>query len=195
MYKTTDGGKTWNQVLFKDAKTGAVDIAVDPNNPRILFAAMWEAYRSPWEMSSGGEGSGLYKSVDGGESWTEITQNPGMPKGLVGKIGVSVSPVNSNRVFAIVENATGGGLFRSEDQNLIHAVLQEHDIGMQMLSDGEWCEGVRALLIDKDKNPQWRFATIEEVTPDWIQAMLAPMEWTTTHPLAGKLAAKGLLHD
>ena len=115
MYKTTDGGKTWNQVLFKDAKTGAVDIAVDPNNPRILFAAMWEAYRSPWEMSSGGEGSGLYKSVDGGESWTEITQNPGMPKGLVGKIGVSVSPVNSNRVFAIVENATGGGLFRSED--------------------------------------------------------------------------------
>ena len=115
VYKTTDGGKTWKQVLFKDAKTGAVDIAVNPNNPRILFAGMWEAYRSPWEMSSGGEGSGLYKSVDGGESWTEITQNPGMPKGLVGKIGVSVSPVNSNRVFAIVENATGGGLFRSED--------------------------------------------------------------------------------
>lgn len=115
IYKTKDGGKTWNKVLFKDAKTGAVDIAVDPNNPRILFAAMWEAYRSPWEMSSGGEGSGLYKSDDGGESWTEITQNPGMPKGLVGKIGVSVSPVNSNRVYAIVENATGGGLFRSED--------------------------------------------------------------------------------
>ena len=115
IYKTKDGGKTWNKVLFKDTRTGAVDIAIDPNNPRILFAAMWEAYRSPWEMSSGGEGSGLYKSVDGGESWTEITQNPGMPKGLVGKIGVSVSPVNSNRVFAIVENATGGGLFRSED--------------------------------------------------------------------------------
>ena len=115
VYKTTDGGKTWNKVLFRDAKTGAVDIAVDPNNPRILFAAMWEAYRTPWEMSSGGEGSGLFKSTDGGESWTEITQNPGMPKGLVGKIGVSVSPVNSNRVFAIVENANGGGLFRSED--------------------------------------------------------------------------------
>ena len=115
VYKTTDGGKTWNKVLFKDAKTGAVDIAVDPNNPRILFAAMWEAYRTPWEMSSGGEGSGLFKSTDAGESWTEITQNPGMPKGLVGKIGVSVSPVNSNLVFAIVENANGGGLFRSED--------------------------------------------------------------------------------
>ena len=83
VYKTTDGGKTWNKVLFRDAKTGAVDIAVDPNNPRVLFAAMWEAYRTPWEMSSGGEGSGLYKSVDGGESWMEITQNPCMPKGLV----------------------------------------------------------------------------------------------------------------
>ncbi len=115
VYKTTDGGKTWNKVLFRNNQTGAVDIAVDPNNSRILFAAMWEAYRNPWEMSSGGEGSGLFKSTDGGETWTEITKNPGLPKGLVGKIGVSVSPVNSNRVFAIVENAKGGGLFRSED--------------------------------------------------------------------------------
>ena len=105
-------------------------------------------------------------------------------------------------LFIGIEQASPGAAMvagyqqqRMKYQNLIHAVLQEHDIGMQMLSDGEWCEGVRALLIDKDKNPQWRFATIEEVTPDWIQAMLAPMEWTTTHPLAGKLAAKGLLHD
>lgn len=115
VYKTTDGGNSWQKVLYRNEKTGSVDIAVDPNNPRILFAAMWEAYRNPWEMSSGGKGSGLFRSKDGGETWTEITQNPGMPKGLVGKIGVSVSPVNSERVFAIVENATGGGLFRSED--------------------------------------------------------------------------------
>ena len=84
---------------------------------------------------------------------------------------------------------------RAKYQNLTKAVLQEHDLGMRLLSDGEWCEGVRALLIDKDKNPQWRFKTVDEVTPDWIQAMLAPMEWTTTHPLAAKLSAKGLLHD
>jgi enoyl-CoA hydratase/carnithine racemase len=84
---------------------------------------------------------------------------------------------------------------RAKYQNLTKAVLQEHDLGMRLLSDGEWCEGVRALLIDKDKNPQWRFKTVDEVTPDWIQAMLAPMKWTTTHPLAAKLSAKGLLHD
>lgn len=115
VFKTTDGGKTWNKVLFKNNKTGAVDIAVDPNNSRILFASLWEAYRNPWEMSSGGEGAGLFRSADGGETWTEITQSPGLPKGLIGKIGVSVSPVNSDRVFAIIENAKGGGLFRSDD--------------------------------------------------------------------------------
>ena len=84
---------------------------------------------------------------------------------------------------------------RAKYQNLTKAVLQEHDLGMRLLSDGEWCEGVRALLIDKDKNPQWRFKTVDEVTPDWIQAMLAPMNWPTTHPLEAKLSAKGLLHD
>lgn len=114
VYKSTDGGKTWSKVLYKDEKTGAVDISVDPNNPRILFAAMWEAYRNPWQMSSGGEGSGLYRSKDGGETWTNISTNPGMPKGMLGKIGVSVSPVNSNRVYAMVENLNGG-LFRSEN--------------------------------------------------------------------------------
>ncbi|MFN1835634.1 VPS10 domain-containing protein [Balneola sp. MJW-20] len=114
VFKSTDGGKSWKKVLYKDVRTGAVDIAVDPNNPRILFAGMWEAYRNAWEMSSGGEGSGLYRSKDGGETWNEISQNPGLPKGLLGKIGVSVSPVNSNRVYAIIENENGG-LFRSEN--------------------------------------------------------------------------------
>tara|TARA_R110000868_G_scaffold408293_5_gene691033 strand:- start:68180 stop:71371 length:3192 start_codon:yes stop_codon:yes gene_type:complete len=115
VFKTIDGGKTWNKVLFRNNRTGAVDIAVDPNNARILFASLWEAYRNPWEMSSGGDGSGLFKSTDGGETWIEITKSPGLPKGLIGKIGVSVSSVNSDRVFAIIENAAGGGLFRSDD--------------------------------------------------------------------------------
>ncbi|TYP93715.1 Sortilin [Fodinibius salinus] len=114
VYKTTDGGKTWQKVLFHNKHTGAVDIEVDPNNPRILYASLWEAFRNPWKMSSGGKGSGLYKSTDGGETWKNISQRPGMPKGLLGKIGVAVSPVNSDRVWAIIENENGG-VFRSDD--------------------------------------------------------------------------------
>ena len=82
VFKTTDGGKTWKRTLFKDNKTGAVDIAIDANNPNVMFAALWEAYRVEYQMSSGGPGSGLYKSTDGGETWNEITRHPGMPSGM-----------------------------------------------------------------------------------------------------------------
>lgn len=114
VFKTTDGGDNWERVLFHNEKTGAVDIEIDPNNPRILYASMWEAYRNAWEMSSGGEGSGLYKSVDGGETWENISQRPGLPKGIKGKIGVAISPLNSDRVWTIIESQNGG-LFRSDD--------------------------------------------------------------------------------
>jgi photosystem II stability/assembly factor-like uncharacterized protein len=114
VYRSTDGGATWKQILFKNDKTGAITLAMDPNNPRILYAALWEAYRAPHEMSSGGEGSGVWKSVDGGETWTDISRNPGLPKGILGKIGIAVSPVQSNLVWAIVEN-DNGGVFRSDD--------------------------------------------------------------------------------
>ena len=114
VYKTTDGGKTWRRVLFRNDSTGAIDLSVDRSNPNILYAALWEAYRTEYTMSSGGAGSGLFKSTDGGESWTEITRNPGMPAGLIGRIGVAVSPANANRVYALVENANGG-LFKSDD--------------------------------------------------------------------------------
>ncbi len=114
VFKSTDGGQTWEKVLYNDPKSGAVDIEIDPTNPRILYASLWEAYRNPWEMSSGGPGSGLYKSTDGGETWENISQRPGMPKGVLGKIGVAVSPVNPDRVWAIIEN-DNGGVFRSDD--------------------------------------------------------------------------------
>jgi photosystem II stability/assembly factor-like uncharacterized protein len=114
VYKSSDGGTTWRKVLYRDPKTGAVDISMDPKNPNVMYAALWEAWRKPWGMSSGGPGSGLFKSVDGGEHWTELTHNPGMPAGLIGKIGVSVSPVDGNRVYAIVENREGG-VFVSDD--------------------------------------------------------------------------------
>lgn len=124
LFKSTDGGRTWRKVLYRDDKTGAVDIAIDPRNPNVIYAALWEAYRKEYQMSSGGPGSGLFKSSDGGETWTEITRNRGLPSGVVGKIGVSVSGGNSNRVYALVENENGG-LFRSEDAGATWALIND----------------------------------------------------------------------
>ena len=114
VYKTTDGGKTWRKVLYRDDKTGAIDISIDRTKPNVLYAALWEAYRVEYNMSSGGPGSGLFKSTDGGEHWTEITRNKGLPGGVVGRIGVAVSGADANRVYALIENENGG-LFRSDD--------------------------------------------------------------------------------
>ncbi len=114
VYKTTDGGKSWRRVLFRNDSTGAIDLSMDAKDPNVLYAAMWQAYRVAFQMSSGGPGSGLFKSTDGGEHWTEITRAPGLPKDVVGRIGVSVSPVDGRRVYAVVE-ARDGGLYRSDD--------------------------------------------------------------------------------
>lgn len=114
VFRSKDGGKTWEKILFKDDKTGAIDLVLDPNNSRVLYAALWEARRTPWSLSSGGPGSGLYKSTDGGDTWTDLTNNPGLSKGLKGRIGVAVSPAQPDRVWAIVE-AEEGGVFRSDD--------------------------------------------------------------------------------
>ncbi|MBI3330004.1 MAG: glycosyl hydrolase [Nitrospinae bacterium] len=114
VYRSKDGGKTWEQVLFRSDKAGAIDLSLDPNNPRILYAAIWEAKRTPWSLTSGGPDSSLYKSSDGGDTWTELTNNPGLPRGLKGRIGVAASPAKPGRVWAIVE-AEDGALFRSDD--------------------------------------------------------------------------------
>ena len=114
VYKSTDGGRTWRKVLYRNDRTGAIDISIDRNNPNVLYAAMWEAFRNEYTMSSGGAGSGLFKSTDGGETWTEITRAMGMPSGIIGRIGVAVSDADPKRVYALVENDSGG-LFRSDD--------------------------------------------------------------------------------
>ncbi|PKB42447.1 sortilin (neurotensin receptor 3) [Cellulophaga sp. RHA19] len=115
VYKSTDGGKTWRKTLFVNSNAGAVDLTLDPNNPRVLYASTWRAKRTPYSLSSGGDGSALWKSTDSGESWTEISKNEGFPKDTLGIIGVTVSPKNSERVWAIVENKNKGGLYRSDD--------------------------------------------------------------------------------
>jgi photosystem II stability/assembly factor-like uncharacterized protein len=114
VYRSADGGATWQKVLYRDDTTGAVDLIIDPNDPNTLYAGLWQVYRTSWGMFSGGEGSGLFKSTDGGVTWTELSDNPGLPQTIWGKIGVSVSGADSNRVFAIIE-ADSGGVFRSDD--------------------------------------------------------------------------------
>jgi photosystem II stability/assembly factor-like uncharacterized protein len=114
VYRSADGGQTWQKTLYRDDKSGAVDLIMDPSNPEVLYASLWEAWRKPWALSSGGPGSGLFKSTDAGATWTELTRNPGLPTGMIGKIGVSVSGADPNRVYAIIE-ADSGGVFRSDD--------------------------------------------------------------------------------
>lgn len=114
VFRSTDGGKTWKKILFRSDKAGACDLIIDPTNPSVLYAGLWEVYRKPWTLESGGPGSGIFKSTDGGDTWTEITRNPGLPRGTIGIVGITVSPANSDRLWAIVE-AEDGGVFRSDN--------------------------------------------------------------------------------
>jgi photosystem II stability/assembly factor-like uncharacterized protein len=113
IFRTADGGKTWAKVLGKDENTGGIDVVFDPHNPNIVFASLWQARRQPWFFSSGGPGSGLYRSEDNGVTWKQVQGN-GLPAGILGKIGIAVSGADSNRVYAIIE-AKEGGIYRSED--------------------------------------------------------------------------------
>lgn len=127
VFRTADGGKTWQQVLGRSERAGAVDLSLDPHNPRILYAAFWDVRRTPYSLDSGGPDSSLYKSVDGGDTWVEITENPGLPKALRGKLGIAASPAKPGRVFAIIEAAEGSGLYRSEDYGATWTLV--HDKG------------------------------------------------------------------
>ena len=124
VFKSTDGGKSWKKVLFRDGKTGAVDVAIDRRNPSVMYAALWEAYRVEYQMSSGGPGSGFFKSTNGGDTWTEITRHPGLPAGLIGKIGIALTAADSTRIYALVENEKGG-LYSSDDAGASWKLINE----------------------------------------------------------------------
>ena len=114
VFKTIDGGKTWKKSLFRSDSAGAFDLILDPSNPEIVYATIWHAYRTPWKLVSGGTQSGIFKSTDGGAHWSDITRNAGLPSGMIGKVGIAVSPAKPNRLWALVE-ADSGGVFRSDD--------------------------------------------------------------------------------
>ena len=151
VFRTLDGGKNWEKVLYKDENTGAVDIAFDPQNPNILFAALWEARRTPWSLASGGPGSGLYRSTDGGTTWKQLSDS--LPKGPYGRIGVAVA-ANSERVYAIIE-AKEGGLYRSDDGgdtwqlvNGSHALYQRPWYYMHVIADPQDADTVYILDVE-----------------------------------------------
>jgi photosystem II stability/assembly factor-like uncharacterized protein len=144
VYRTSDGGKTWKKVLFKDADTGASDVCLDPSSPKVLFAGLWQTRRKPWEFTSGGPGSGLYTSRDGGDNWTQLVPPPpkdspdadkdappgqkyceGLPEGIWGKVTVAVAPSDGQRVYAMIE-AEKGGLFRSDDGGDTWKLANDH---------------------------------------------------------------------
>ena len=114
VFRSKDGGKTWQKIFYRSDKAGACDLIIDPTNANIIYAGFWEVYRKPWTLESGGPGSGIFKSTDGGDAWTEITRNQGLPKGTIGIVGITVSPANPDRLWAIIE-AEDGGVFRSDD--------------------------------------------------------------------------------
>jgi photosystem II stability/assembly factor-like uncharacterized protein len=127
VYRSTDGGGTWKQVFTRGPDTGAVDLAMDPANPRVLYASFWQVRRNPYHFDSGGAGSGLFKSTDGGDTWTDISHAPGLPHTVLGRIGVTVSPANPERVWALVE-AAEGGVFRSDNAGRTWTKVNDQNI-------------------------------------------------------------------
>lgn len=118
VFKTADGGKTWQKILYVNDETGAISMAMDPSNPRVVYAAMWQMSRRHWTFSSGGPGSGIYKTTDAGANWTNISHYPGLPTGIFGKVGIAVAPSRPNVVYALIQadyKGQAGGLFRSDD--------------------------------------------------------------------------------
>ena len=184
VFRTTDGGRTWTKILFRNDRTGAVDLAIDPNDSRVLYATLWEVYRRPWMLWSGGEGSGLFKSTDGGNSWIELTRNPGLPSGVLGKITVTVSGADSRRLWANIE-ASDGGLYRSDDAgstwtrvNAGRNLWQRSFYFMRMAADPKDRETIYVLnfLLEKSTDGGKTFTTVDTPHADHHDLWIDPRD-------------------
>jgi photosystem II stability/assembly factor-like uncharacterized protein len=182
VYKSTDGGKTWTKILSRNDSTGASDLAMDPSNPDVLYASFWQAQRYPWKLVSGGAGGGIFKSTDGGAHWTELTHNPGLPKGLLGNIGLTVSPAMPSRVWALIE-ADSGGVYRSDDGGATWAwINHDHKLRirawyyMKLTADPKDSNGVWALnvIFYKSKDGGRTFQQIDVLHGDTHALWVAP---------------------
>ncbi len=173
IFRTKDGGKTWQKVLYRDPKTGGIELVFDPNNPDVLYASLWEAFRNTYMMSSGGPGGGLFKSTDGGDHWTELSRNPGLPRGVLGKIGMDVSRADSNRVYAQIE-AEDGGTFMSDDAGRTWTKVSENrDVRQRAFYY------TRVFADPKDKN------TFYEPNVGFMKTTDAGKTWTQLRPPHG----------
>ncbi len=146
LYRSKDGGKTWEKILTRGPRAGAVELVFDPTNANILYTAFWEVYRKPWDLESGGPGTGILKSTDGGDTWAELTHNPGLPKGVMGNVGLAVSAANPERVYALIE-AEEGGVFRSDNGGKTWTKMNEE----RKLRQRAWYYG-RIFADPKDPN-------------------------------------------
>jgi photosystem II stability/assembly factor-like uncharacterized protein len=182
VYKSIDQGKSWKKILSGGANTGTVDLTIDPNNPDVLLAANWEVFRTPYSLSSGGPSCGFFKSTDGGESWSELSRNKGLPQGLLGKIGFTISPVDSNRYWAQIE-AEDGGLFMSDDAGQTWQKMNEDRNYRQrawyythVVADPKNKEGVYALNVGfgKSTNAGKSFSSIRVPHGDNHDLWIAP---------------------
>jgi photosystem II stability/assembly factor-like uncharacterized protein len=182
VYRSKDGGVTWERILFTNPDAGAIDLVLDPNNARIIYVSTWRVRRTPYRLESGGEGSALWKSTDGGDSWKNISGNEGLPKGIWGISGVSVSPVNSDRVFAIIENENGG-VFRSDDAgkswrkvNSDRSLRQRAWYYTRIYADTEDADGVYVVNVEfhHSKDGGKTFSTMSTPHGDHHDLWIAP---------------------
>lgn len=176
LFKTTDGGKSWNKILYENPRTGVADMVMDPSNPNKIIVAMWEHQRKPWTFNSGGPGSGVHITVDGGETWKKITEKEGFPKGELGRVGLAIAPSEPNRVYALVESKKNA-LYRSDDGGVSWSKINDgNDIGDRPFYYSE-------IIVDpKNENRLYTLFSMINVSEDGGKSFNSLVNYSQIHP-------------